>query len=391
MNLKVSPVAAIFGVFFMESAVLGNWIPRIPDIKQNLSLSDSALGLCLLAIPLGTILGLMVASKLIDRLGLRRSCQVFLTSWAFAFLLPPFAWSQASLMVVLFFAGVLVGLVEVAMNTEADRLEQHLHKRIMSRCHGFWSLGSMVGALMGAALAHVGLTVGSHFLIVMPVLGMVSWWVASQLPKTVTAESPQDAEADSGKHFSIPTRAIVLLCMLPIGAMVVEGAFIDWSAVFVSTELQASPLVIGIVYAFFSIVMATVRMCGDWLGDRFSAKLIVQVSGAATALGITIFALSPNVLIAMLGAAISGMGVAIVYPLAMTAAARRPGKATDNVAALTMIGFSAFLLSPPIIGFMSDWFGLRIALLALAPVALTTALLANEVVPRVREGEKAAV
>jgi len=81
----------------------------------------------------------------------------------------------------------------------------------------------------------------------------------------------------------------------------------------------------------------------------------------------------------MLGAAISGMGVAIVYPLAVTAAARRPGSAADNVAAITMISFSAFLLAPPVIGFLSESFGLRIALLILAPVAASTAFLASEV------------
>jgi len=82
--------------------------------------------------------------------------------------------------------------------------------------------------------------------------------------------------------------------------------------------------------------------------------------------------LSVNQVMAMVGAAISGMGVAIVYPLAVTAAARRPGSAADNVAAITMISFTAFLLAPPIIGFLSDAFGLRVALLLLAPVAITT-------------------
>jgi MFS family permease len=96
-----------------------------------------------------------------------------------------------------------------------------------------------------------------------------------------------------------------------------------------------------------------------------------------------VFALAPNLVVAYIGAAISGIGVAIVYPLAVTAAARRPGRsAADNVAAITMISFTAFMIAPPVIGFLSEAFGLRIALLMLAPVALTTALLSHEVPDR---------
>ena len=127
--------------------------------------------------------------------------------------------------------------------------------------------------------------------------------------------------------------------------------------------------------------MAAVRLCGDIINEKFGAKLIVQVSGIAATAGIVLFALAPNVQVAFLAAALSGMGVAIVYPLAVTAAARRPGRSSDNVAALSMIAFSAFLISPPIIGLLSELFGLRVALLLLAPMALSTVLLASQVEP----------
>lgn len=162
----------------------------------------------------------------------------------------------------------------------------------------------------------------------------------------------------------------------------VEGAFIDWSAVFMRSVLDASPLLISITYSFFSIVMAAVRLSGDKIRDLFSEQLIVQVSGIAAAAGIALFAMAPNVFVAFLGAALSGMGVAIVYPLAITAAAGRPGRSSaDNVAAITMISFSAFLFAPPAIGFLSEIFSLRIALLCLAPLALITFLLSAEINP----------
>ena len=370
-------ISAIFGVFFLESAVLGNWIPRIPDMKQALALSDAQLGFCLLAIPLGTVLGLLVAGRIIERTGLRRACQIALPAWAVSFVLPPFADTQGVFMLFLLISGIAVGLTEVAMNTEADRIEQELNKRIMSRCHGFWSLGSMAGALTGGALAHLGMSVTLHFVIVMPLIALLGFWMASRLPQSETSKNDQTEQTPT--LFRLPSRFILLLCVMPMGAMVVEGAFIDWSAVFVKSILDASPLLISVIYSFFAIVMAAVRLCGDAIGDRYASKLIVQVSGVAAAAGIALFALSINDAMAMFGAALSGMGVAIVYPLAVTAAARRPGRAADNVAAITMVSFTAFLLAPPIIGFISDMFGLRVALLILSPVAMTTAFLASEV------------
>lgn len=370
---------AIFGVFFVESAVLGNWIPRIPDVKAALQLSDAALGLCLLAIPLGTISGLLVAGRIIEHTGLRGACRLFLPIWALLFILPAFATSVSLLASSLFACGVSVGLIEVAMNTEAARFEQSGDQRLMSRCHGFWSLGSMTGALCGSVFASYGISVQAHFSTVLPVLAIAGWWVASQLPLSLRPTGTAPVASDA--LFRLPSSAVLLLCMMPLGIMAVEGAFIDWSAVFMRSILNASPADIGIAYAFFSGVMAVTRLLGDRLAERFGDLAIVRLSGVAATLGITLFALAPTVIIACGAAALSGMGVAIVYPLAVSAAARRPGRTpADNVAALTMVSFSAFLFAPPFIGFLSEAIGLRRALLALAPLAFFTVLLAREVV-----------
>ena len=130
--------------------------------------------------------------------------------------------------------------------------------------------------------------------------------------------------------------------------------------------------------------MAAVRLSGDWIGERCEPQLIVLVSGISACVGITVFSLAPNPTVAFIGAALSGMGVAIVYPTAVTAAARRPGRSpADNVASLAMISFTAFLVGPPLIGLLSEAFGLRVALLFLAPVTLITVVLSSQV--RVRE------
>ena len=378
-----SVAITIFLVFFFESSVLGQWIPRIPDIKTALALSDATLGLALLALPLGTLLGFSVVGKVIEHYGLRNSCRLFLPLWALLFIGPALAQTFTQLCIALFLCGAAVGMIETAMNTEAARIERDSGERLMSRCHGFWSLGTMFGALMGGALAQWNVSVVMHFTIAMPVIAVCGYLVATALP-VVNSHSESndlgDEEEGRSQLFRWPARSILLLCIMPLGIMMVEGAFIDWSAVFMREVMSAEPLLIGITYSAFSLIMAIVRLSGDSLATRYGDLTIVRVSGIASTVGITLFALSPSIPWAFIGAALSGAGVAIVFPLAVTAAANRPGRSSaDNVAALNMIAFSAFMVAPPIIGFISELLGLRIALVLLGPVALLTYLLAKEV------------
>jgi len=381
MSAQRWSILAIFGVFFFESSVIGQWIPRIPDIKSTLGLNDAELGLGLLAFPMGTMIGLSMAGSLVGKIGLRHACRLSLPLFAFTFIGVGWASSLPALMLMLVLAGVAVGICETAMNTEAARLESDAGKRLMSRCHGFWSLGTMFGALIGAAFAEASVTVGLHFLIVLPVIALAGFAAASLLPQLESDElNTSEENADRGSVFRLPHRAIVLLCMMPLGVMMVEGAFIDWSAVFMRDVLSASPWIIGITYSFFSIVMATVRMTGDSLATRYGDLRVVQISAIAATIGIAMFAFSPNTPFALVAAALCGAGVAVVFPLAVTVAANRPGRsAADNVAALNMIAFSAFLLAPPLIGFLSELFDLRWALAALVPFAFMSFALSGEI------------
>ena len=407
---------AIFGVFFFESSAIGQWIPRIPDIKDALMLSDGQLGLALLAMPLGTLIGFSIAGRIMQSLGLRTACRIFLPLWALLFITPALASTLVQLMLALVVSGLAIGMIETAMNTEAARIEKAAGKRLMSRCHGFWSLGTMIGALIGGLIAQQGVSVAMHFVIVMPLIALGGYFVATALPdfnsqsrvqvsmdevlssagaevadaRTQTTDSTVNADAplsvDDGLKepslFTIPSKAILLLCITPLGISMVEGAFIDWSAVFMRDVMTASPLLIAVTYSFFAVVMSAVRLSGDAITERFGDVTVVRVSGVAATVGIAVFALAPSTLWVFVGAAIAGAGVAIVFPLTVTAAANRPGRsAAENVAALNMIAFTAFLISPPLIGFLSESTGLRYALLALAPIAFTTFLLADQVKP----------
>jgi len=380
MNLKWMTIAGlrpVFAMFFLEAFVLGNWIPRIPDVKNLFGFSASELGLCLFTLALGTLVAFLFGSPFLKRTSLRNVCALSLPLWSLGVTGVPFMPNGIVLVPVLLSAGIAIGMLEIAMNTAADRLEQTSGKRLMSKAHGFWSLGSLVGALVGGGIAWAGLDVTWHFVVVLLPTAALGYFFAREIPKA-DKETRLREEGKNTARFKLPSSALFLLCLMPVGIMVVEGAFIDWSALFVREVLFGSALASGLIYAAFSTVMAATRLAGDWLLDRYGPLTVARVSAVSASFGVALFAVAPNVTIAFVAALFAGLGTAIFYPLTMTAAARRPGDAEDNVAAMSLFAFTSFMLAPPALGAIADAAGLRTALLFLAPLAATSLLLSGE-------------
>ncbi len=367
---------AIRIVFMTEAMVLGAWLPRIPDIKNALQMDAGLLGLVLVGLPAGTLAGFVIAAQFAERAGLRRACMISGPVFALSFIGPGLAPSPAWLFAALFVCGFFVALIEVSMNTKAGQMEKQFGRRLMSQCHGFWSIGTVIGAAIGGAFAQAGIPAGTQFLITMPVFALAAFGAAVWMP----SDGPRDEAGQRSSFFVLPEKALIVLCLMPIGIMALEGAMMDWSAVFVREVLVGEPAEAAAAYAVFATAMAITRLAGDHLAERFGAVRVVFVSSISAAIGAALFAFAPDMPLALLGSALAGFGVATVYPLAVSAAAAAPGKSQEaNVAAVSFIAFSIFLAGPPLIGGLAELFGLRIALAILVPAALVSAGLAGTV------------
>jgi len=373
---------AVYATFFLESFVLGNWIPRIPDAKAYFGMSASLLGIALFIIPLGTLVAFLIGGNMMRRFGLGTMCRVGLSLWAVGIAVLPWMPDFAALVPLLFATGIAIGLCEVAMNTAADAFERNYKRRVMSKAHGCWSLGSLFGAVIGAGADQMGLSMRLHF----GAVAILTIILAVLLLGAIGNHKRAAADASSGTLFQLPPKSMLLLCLMPVGIMLIEGAFIDWSALFVETVLFGGAIAVGAIYAAFSLIMAITRLSGDILLERFGPLKVARVSAVCAIFGIIGFSMAPNVVVAFMAAALCGLGVAIFYPLTMTAAARRPGDAADNVAAMSLFAFVSFMLGPPLLGFVADLAGLRYALLLLTPLAILSLVLTGEL----RNSEKEA-
>jgi len=182
----------------------------------------------------------------------------------------------------------------------------------------------MFGALLGGFIAQQGVSVAWHYVVVLPIIALGGFWVSSLLPKLPrikVSPSPDDlSDKPPAKSITIPSKAIILLCIMPLGIMMVEGVFIDWSAVFMRDVMDASPLLIAVTYAFFATIMAAVRLSGDAITERFGELLVVRFSAIAATVGIAMFALAPSTFWVFVAAAmngLSGAGAIGVYDLSV--------------------------------------------------------------------------
>ncbi|RJT37353.1 MFS transporter [Mesorhizobium waimense] len=358
-GLSLAPQHRVYAGFAIYSFAMGNIFPRLPDIKHAMGIEDGTLGLSLIGTPIGTLTALTLATPILERVGFRRALLGLVPLVAAAYAIAVHAPGPVALFLMLFPVGLMIGSIEIMLNVEADRTEFLLKRRIMNRAHSFWSMGFFGAGLFGAALGHLGISPQLHLALVVP---MVAISMALFLGGYEPAPSRFAGNGDKAPRLARPTLPILALVAVTLSAMLLEGASIDWSAIYMRTVFESGPFVAGFTLALFAFSQATTRFFADSFVDRHSPSGVARALLASMAAGVLLVFLSPAPFLSMLGFALLGIGSSALFPLAISAAAQRTDRpAAINVAALSQISFVAFLLGPPLLGFVSDHWGIRSA------------------------------
>ena len=361
-------------IFCLNGLALANWIARIPDVKQQLALSDQRLGLVLLCVAAGALVAQPMVGWLIGRVGSRRMTTVMLIGFCLSIVLPGLAADMLLLMGALFIFGACNGGLDVAMNAQAALVEQRYARPIMTSFHGLWSIGGLVGASIGGLIATQGVSVRAHLFGV----AIVAVIIAVLATRWLVVDD--DVRHESGPSFALPPRALVLLGLIAFGVLFCEGAIADWSAVYLRESLHSSPAIAATGFAVFSLLMAAGRLTGDALALRLGPALVVRGGGALVALGIGVAIVSDVPLIAIVGFGMIGAGLACSFPLILSAAARTPRVAANTaIAAMATVGYTGFLIGPPLIGTVAEAVTLRGALGLLGVVGVLVAVFGRAV------------
>lgn len=362
---------AILGLFLIHGLIVSTWASRLPVIQHQLGISSGQLGLLLLSSAIGSILAMPLSGKLMGRFGSKPVGIV--SSFALCLVLPflAIATTPVWLAVVLFGYGLTAGIMDVSMNAQAVHLEKIYQKSIMVAFHAFFSVGGLLGAVGGSLLAAYGLTPVHHFEIAAVgyalVIAGASFFLVSDKPE----------RQQKGPLFASFSWPLLGLCVIGFCCFLSEGAIIDWSGIYLYRILHATEPVAALGYAFFSITMTCGRLVGDAMTDRFGADKLVLLGCLLAAGGIALVLASPVTIYALAGFTLVGAGFSVIVPLVFSASGKIEGNSHANLTTITLFSYSAFLMGPPLIGFLAEAFNLRLALLLIVVLALISALFAK--------------
>jgi MFS family permease len=371
----------MYSVFYLFAFSLGGLLSRLPDLQEELGVSETQLGLTLIGMAAGSLISLTFASPVIDRYGARATAFVTVFGTAAMYALIP--WLPSALMVfaAFFVAGILAGALEINVNLETDKLEAQLGRRIMNRAHGMWSLGFFLTAIVGAVVRQAGISVEIHTAAMLALVVVVGFVTLTGM--TTTPKRP-DAHAGETPKFALPTIGLMPLCLIGIAAFLAESSGVDWSAIYMRDVFAVEPFVGGLGLGFFTFFMAVTRLTVDPFVDRHGPRRIAAVLLCVAMVGLLLVGFAPHPYVALAGFGLMGTGCSAIYPLAVSAAAQRTDRpASVNVAAIGQVTFVVFFAAPPVIGFIAEHWGIRNSFLAILPfivvgLALVRALPARQ-------------
>ena len=366
-------IRAVRLIFLMQPLVLGAWFPRIPQVQEIIGLGEGALAVALIGMPLGLLAALSFGSKIAEALGTRGLLTLGLGAYLLTMPLPAFATSWFALFLSLVFAGVAMAIAQLSLNVTATEVEARSDRLIMNGCHGYWSVGVLIGAALGSVMAEFQVPPGYSLLLIavvciFPMLSIARLISDYAVPATGASE----------KNGKWPSKALISISLFGFGVATTEGAMADWLAVFMTNIHVVSPGMAGASYTIFALFIAIGRFSGDTLKARLEVSVLARYLAGIAIVGLTVALFSPVIWATYLGVAMLGLGISIGFPLAVSAAGVLPGKSSaGNVAILTQISLCGFLLGPPVIGFVAEATDIRMGLAALYPALILTFALAR--------------
>ena len=365
---------ATFVIFWLCGIGMASWVARVPAVRDGLHASTLEMGLLLFGLAAGSIIGLLASSHIIARFGAATTIAWCLTIGPIGLTIagigatvgPSFAVAFGGL--ALF--GAAFGMCDVAMNVSGAANERVLRRAIMPLFHAAFSFGTMIGAGLGALAESIGLPIAIHTGIISIVMVVGALITVRFLRSEHLAAETGEPAPDGDRNATWRDRLSIwrdprtlLIGLIILGMAFAEGSANDWLALAMVDGHGVSNASGAVVLGVFVTAMTAGRIAGVPLLDRFGRVPVLRAASALAALGLLIVILVPNAGVAIFGVVLWGLGSSLGFPVGMSAAADDPRTAAARVSAVATIGYCAFLVGPPLIGFLGEHFGLLNALL----------------------------
>jgi MFS family permease len=383
-------VRATYVAFVGSGFAFASWASRIPQVRDQLSLSAAQLGLVLLSIAAGSVIALPLAGTVIHRIGSRRTvaATAVLLCFGMAVIAVGYLLGLVPVVMGLFLLGFANGAWDVAMNVQAALVERHLGRSIMARFHAGFSLGTVAGAVTGAGMVALHVPVTAHLLVVSIGVGVA---VCSGTRTFIDdAAGLEEHGEKAGRRSALAAwrePRTLLIGVLVLAFAFAEGTGNDWISIAMIDGYGVPAAVGTVAFAVFLSAMTAGRWFGPGLLDRYGRVAVVRLLSVVGIAGTLLFVFAPVTPLAFAGAVLWGVGVSLGFPVGMSAGADEPQHAAGRVSVIASVGYCAFLAGPPAVGFLGDQYTVLRALTAVA-VLLGIAALITAVVAPPRTGSR---
>ena len=368
--LKIKPALAVGFLFSASSLLFGTWVAAIPGIKHRLGFTDASLGLSLLLSPLGALTGVILSTKLFGKVAVGKWMVIGYLSLGIIMILLINSLDRVMFWICLYCFGMNGFLNGVSVNTTVSFLENKFKRRMMSTCHGMYSLGGGISA--GLASVFFALHLSPRLQI--PLVAVCIWTVVYFNRKHLLAH---DRIIHSGSGLKFPSLSILSISFICMVLFMAEGCVADWSAIYLRESLHGAKEIMGLGYAGFSAAMTIGRLNGDNILTRFGNKRVVISGALLAATGFTIVVLATAVGVAIAGYILIGFGCCCIVPVLFSTSGKITGVSpVEGFAMVTTGGLIGFLTGPSVIGLMSEKLNLSTALSLLILLMITVAIVA---------------
>lgn len=379
---------AIFVIFSLPGLAIASWVSRLPAVRDVLEVSPGQVGVLIVGLSAGSIVSLIASSHIVARIGAIATVTLGLIVCAVGLIVTGLGATVAPNFAIVFIGLVIFGLstgaTDVAMNVSGAANERALGRAIMPIFHAFFSIGTMVGAGLGALAELAGLPIAIHFTLTGAVMVVAVLLVRRFVQSEHVIEddgTPVAADDHSktwqGRLAIWRDPRTLLIGVIVLGAAFAEGSANDWVAIAAVDGHGVSNEVGALIFGVFVTAMTIGRFAGVLLLDRFGRVPVLRGSFLLAAVGLLIFIVVPNTPVAVIGVVLWGLGSALGFPIGMSAAADDPKTAAARVSAVATIGYFAFLVGPPVIGLLGEFTGVLNALLVVLVLAAGGLLVAG--------------
>ncbi len=373
---------ALFMFFFIPGLLMASWATRTPAIRDTLSVSTAGMGVVLFGLSVGSMSGVLSSGWLVKRFGTR---SVIRTAMSFSVvgmvILSVALWFASPLLFACGLAvfGASLGSAEVAINVEGAAVEQALDKTVLPMMHGFYSLGTLAGAGVGMGLTALGVSANLHILLaalatIMPIIISIT-----AIPDgTGKGSGEENGHGKKGVPFYRDGQ-LMLIGVVVLAMAFAEGSANDWLPLLMVDGHGFSPTSGSLIYTGFTLGMTVGRFTGGWFIDRYSRVTVVRASALMGALGIALIIFVDSAWVAGVSVILWGLGASLGFPLTISAASDTGPDAPTRVSVVATTGYLAFLVGPPLLGFLGEHYGLRSAMMVVLGLVMIAALVARAV------------